>query len=74
MKPWKNDKAERLTLFLTQIKILRNFKVALDAVYLLLATIFWGSTTSGCFGLLASYAVMEITLLLWQLVMGRKIV
>lgn len=40
MKPWKNDKAERLTLFLTQIKILRNFKVALDAVYLLLATIF----------------------------------
>lgn len=47
MKPWKNDKAERLTLFLTQIKKktttkqnLRNFKVALDAVYLLLATIF----------------------------------
>lgn len=40
MKPWKNDKAERLTLFLTQIKILHNFKVALDAVYLLLATIF----------------------------------
>lgn len=40
MKPWKNDMAERLTLFLTQIKILRNFKVALDAVYLLLATIF----------------------------------
>lgn len=40
MKSWKNDKAERLTLFLAQIKILRNFKVALDAVYLLLATIF----------------------------------
>ena len=53
MKPWKNDKAERLTLFLTQIKKttttkqnLRNFKVALDAVYLLLATIFSRFRTS----------------------------
>ena len=46
MKPWKNDKAERLTLILTQIKILRNFKVALDAVYLLLATIFSRFRTS----------------------------
>ena len=54
MKTWKNDKAERLTLFLTQIKKnkkktkqnLRNFKVTLDAVYLLLATIFSRFRTS----------------------------
>lgn len=26
MKPWKNDKAERLTLFLTQIKKNNNNK------------------------------------------------